>query len=1364
MKARQSPRSPQLTSSQKQAGPDEDFVTWAVSPRPSLADLRRAGPADAAGIKAEPDQSPLAKVSPVVPVHDPVSDLLKKYHVYHEDEAETGQTTSVMLPHVRTPSGELIREEANRRASSCGPEWPVSRADAHKRQRRVRRKRTISCADPDAADDDAAATSARAAAAAGRAGDKQSRLAALLDRVRSETVLECTETETDGDSESEMSRVRSRTVSHAASAVSAPSAAPSAAQSAAPSAAPSPAAPSEDSDYGFDSDDIDLDMVAALEKRSASQTTPPSPKERPRLDTLPSSPTPSGPRPPPSDDEFCDDDLSFCAPEIEEMMAKLESASALQQAGAAVAEPFPWQRLRGRKFHRLMVMGATEGQFFHKGAAMRAERRVEVQFADESLAAFSALLLLRDDWYHAEVRKFDYVHVVGDFDASGQCVLDNGGGLLVVHPDYLVSSTSIADYFSCARKATLGMRVSAISDFNKAMTYGTVLHEVFQECILARDFSTPFMDACVDKYVPRHVEEFFFLEEPLAAAKAYVRDKFGAMQDWVARYYAPAMRPDAVITDSHSSDQRLTLSVAEVLNTEEHIWSPMYGIKGSIDITVRAEVSGRGRAVVPLELKTGKAFKTVGHRAQTMLYTLMLSDKYDMDVTYGILYYMEALETHSVSAVRNEIRGMIVARNELARSARDRGELPEMLRKQFMCQRCFSATPCFVYHKALEGGDGVSSGLGDDFDRDTAHITAVHAAFLRHWEALVTLEEDTMNRFRKEIWTMTGLEREAHGRCFANVAVELAEDCDSAERISKFRYVLARRGPGASFGDSQIAVGEPVVVSDTAGHYGLAKGFAQAIGRDAVTVTVDRRLDRDTLYRVDKDEFSNGMSMIRNNLVQLLAHDGDERRRRLVVELAPPSFGPPPSAVPGAGELNGDQVHAVERALAADDYALILGMPGTGKTTTIAYLISALLAQNKTVLLTSYTHSAVDNILLKLRGRCDRVLRLGPANKIHPDVRAFATLQNDVPQDFAELKRVYFDSQIVATTCLGIGHRLFLKRAFDYCIVDEASQITLPTCVGPLRFARTFVLVGDHFQLPPLVRSADARANGLDVSLFRLLSERHPAAVVNLEHQYRMCRDIMLLSNELVYDGRLKCGTAAVAERALALPRAAAALEGAHTGAPCPPGRCWLAHVFDPAVKVVFIDTDAVPAREVVRRDRVQNDVEAGLVHQLVRALVAAGADPHDLGVISVYRSQLKLLAHRLRDVPGLELQTVDKFQGRDKECVVMSLVRSNDDAVVGDLLTDWRRLNVTFTRARSKLVLIGSRRTLQTVDFLHRFFALVDAHGWIYALPPAADAAHPALAYVSPAKPDGPVRSAVIKTDIIASRPVLMDIVNSTK
>jgi DNA replication ATP-dependent helicase Dna2 len=105
------------------------------------------------------------------------------------------------------------------------------------------------------------------------------------------------------------------------------------------------------------------------------------------------------------------------------------------------------------------------------------------------------------------------------------------------------------------------------------------------------------------------------------------------------------------------------------------------------------------------------------------------------------------------------------------------------------------------------------------------------------------------------------------------------------------------------------------------------------------------------------------------------------------------------------------------------------------------------------------------------------------------------------------------------------------KRCFDYCIVDEASQITLPVCLGPLRYANIFILVGDNYQLPPVVQSEKAKKGGLSSSLFKLLSETHPKSIVTLNHQYRMNKEIMSLANHLIYGNKLVCGTKEVENR-----------------------------------------------------------------------------------------------------------------------------------------------------------------------------------------------------------------------------------------
>lgn len=835
------------------------------------------------------------------------------------------------------------------------------------------------------------------------------------------------------------------------------------------------------------------------------------------------------------------------------------------------------------------------------------------------------------------------------------------------------------------------------------------------------------------------------------------------------------------------------MAVTKLLDVEEHVWSPMYGLKGNIDATVEVAMQDGNqmrKLTVPFEVKTGKHANS-NHMAQTALYTLLLSDRYDIEIAYGILYYMETSKTIRIPAIRHELRHMIMQRNQLACYIRERSvQLPPMLQSKHMCGRCYAKTSCFIYHRLADDGDGESSGMNEKFDELVKHLTPLHKEFFVKWENLLTKEEKDSRKTKRELWTMTSAEREQKSRCFADVIIEegsASVDTDNP-KINRYHYIFVKRThpPGFSFLESELSVGEPIVVSDEEGHFALAIGYVTAVKKQRISVAVDRRLhnarirqpgfdevdnqvfasimevahegasqvekegkikEQPVRYRLDQDEFSNGMATVRNNLVQMMADDiaGSRQIRRLIVDLVPPKFKSAPTqyTVSDSDNLNVDQRRAIEKVMSAQDYALVLGMPGTGKTTTIAHIIRALTSQGKSVLLTSHTHTAVDNILLKLRSDKIPILRLGAPAKVHPEVQEFATLAGQPMKTFDEIKEAWHGTPIVATTCLGINHPVFQERSFDYCIVDEASQITLPICAGPIRMAKTFVLVGDHNQLPPVVRNEEAREGGLDVSLFKLLSDTHPQSVVNLEHQYRMCEDIMTLSNTLIYEGRLVCGTEELRQRKLHIPKIEALKQRhhdastlAHVGTPrsfCTgpvPSRCWLYDVLQSEARVRFINTDTLLplAREEAHGKRIVNSAEVRIVSQLVESLLTIGVPNNEIGVMTHYRAQLFLLKDRLKGYTNVEMHTTDRFQGRDKEVIVLSLVRSNEACNIGDLLKDWRRINVAFTRAKTKLLVIGSRSTLKDSgkeNMLSRFISLMEERDWIYDMPPDALESH---------------------------------------
>ncbi|KAF3079521.1 Tripartite DNA replication factor [Orbilia oligospora] len=1036
---------------------------------------------------------------------------------------------------------------------------------------------------------------------------------------------------------------------------------------------------------------------------------------------------------------------------------------------------------KSRAIQRFVVLDVFEDDYISSAGATRPEKALRVE--DEKTRT-ERRVLLRQAWIDCDVREGDIVNVIGSFDATLTCIIDNSQNMLILHPDILLSATAVADSFDCIRLATLRERVKAISDASQWSVYGNILHEVFQMALSANDFSTAFLEKEISRILLAQMGNLYAVRVTPSMAIDHLRTQLPLLQDWAKLFVSAKPKPDAMVKGHRSADANI--AIRKVLDVEEHIWSPKFGLKGNIDVTVEVDVrdiNGQSVLTVPLELKTGKNAK-IAHRAQTMLYTLLMADRYDIESLCGVLYYMEKAETIRVPNLSDELRGLMIGRNHLARYIYGKIDLPPMLQDKRMCGRCYAKTTCFVYHKTMENGTEETSGVGDVFTKEASHLNQTHAEFFSKWETLLSKEEKDMERFRKELWVMTSEEREAAGRCFGGLKMipeSASTSNDNVSKINRYHYRFVKRTPPPSFSflESQIGVGEAIVISDEDGHFALAKGFVIKVSAQWIMVAVDRRLHNSRVkepgfhetknqtfsaimeiledgstkplpplssqeglvsYRLDKDEFSNGMALIRNNLVELVKADGNPRLREVIVELAPPVYNLESTAYPlpsaSQDKINIDQKNAIEKVMSAQDYALVLGMPGTGKTTTIAHIIRALVHQGKTVLLTSYTHTAVDNILLKIKDdRPIKVLRLGATSKIHPEVQKFAVLANTPKKCFDEIQDAYHSPQVVATTCLSINHVVFTERVFDYCIVDEASQITLPVCVGPIRMAKKFVLVGDHFQLPPLVRSSEAKAGGLDVSLFKLLSDAHPESVVNLEHQYRMCEDIMALSNHLIYEGRLKCGTERVAKSSLHIPNIKA-LEAFHrpsSGGVAEGGKmcggdgtpCWIRDLLKEDVKAMFLNTDLVAAPEEKKGDRTYNPIEAELTRQLVEGFLRCGVDANEIGVVSVYRSQIKAIQHLLHGHPSVEMHTADKFQGRDKDCIIISLVRSNDKEVVGELLKDWRRINVAFTRAKTKLLIIGSKSTLKTNELLKKFVEMMEKREWVYDLPAGAHLGH---------------------------------------
>ncbi|OAX37312.1 Dna2-domain-containing protein [Rhizopogon vinicolor AM-OR11-026] len=997
-------------------------------------------------------------------------------------------------------------------------------------------------------------------------------------------------------------------------------------------------------------------------------------------------------------------------------------------------------------------------------------------------------VVLCDDWVDADIRKGDVINVLGDFDSVGMINITSKTNFLVHHPDLLITATALSNAPQCRRKPLLSALVRSSFDITPSLLWGNMLHEVMQTCMAEQRWDGRFIEEYTDGIIKKNLAELVKINVSIDEAKREVKARSKGLRVFSERYIAETPKADAILTNTRSSaNQNSLLAISQLHDVEEDIWSPTYGLKGKLDATVQAVIAEStidkyvkkepqlSIHIMPFEIKTGRSVAGMEHRAQTMLYTLLAAERYGVEVPSGLLYYTQSEEVVRVPQSRNELRALIGARNEMAAYMMRRNThgkeqeieepfLPPTIDDERLCKKCYALDTCMLFRKAVENVVDISSPIADLYDLKTSHLKPSHLTFFKQWEKLISLEEQDAVRFKKELWCMTAQEREDKGRCFNSMVIDASfrpgEVLSGSQRHHHiYCFVRASADQDVSFLNGHMICGDAITVSVEPDLLALAQGFILELTPEAVVVGVDHELSVDkiedrlrtlrgakapAIFRIDKDELSGGMGRIRDNLAQLFYTEGDARRLELVVDLRRPLFDDEdttaddlqriPEYVLASSGMNPSQLAAMRRALSARDYALILGMPGTGKTTVITALIRVIVAMGKTVLLTSYTHSAVDTILLKLQDADFGILRLGNVDKVHPHVRKFTLSERRLPTTVEELENQIITPPVVATTCLTI----------------------------------------DQY-----VRNPAARKGGLETSLFRRLSEAHPHSVIDLTYQYRMNEDIMQLSNKLIYGDRLRCGSEEVAKRTLILPNNCMMGNLEPHMCLCE-GSCWLRYILSESCKVVFLDTDQLPAHDSRVGDLVQNDVEGKLVYQITEAFLRSGVKEDQIGIMSLYRQQIKLLSHLLQDRKDIDILTADRSQGRDKDCIIISMVRSNDQGQIGELLKDWRRVNVSFTRARSKLVIIGSRKTLDSTKLLSEFLALVEERGWICTLPAGADDAHaafqsPRSGIRSPAKRSQEntpgantgelsakkLRTVKVEEGILKGRPLLQDVVN---
>ena len=441
--------------------------------------------------------------------------------------------------------------------------------------------------------------------------------------------------------------------------------------------------------------------------------------------------------------------------------------------------------------------------------------------------------------------------------------------------------------------------------------------------------------------------------------------------------------------------------------------------------------------------------------------------------------------------------------------------------------------------------------------------------------------------------------------------------------------------------------------------------------------------------------------------------------------------------------LNATQEEAVNKVLRAKDVAIVHGPPGTGKTTTLVEAIYETLRRENQVLVCAQSNMAVDWISEKLVDRGINVLRIGNPTRVndkmlsftyerrfeaHPDYEMLWAIRKAIRELRAQKKRggsfhqkmerlkeratelevrirteLFGEARVIACTLVGSANRLLDGQKFGTLFIDEAAQALEAACWIPIRRVSRVILAGDHCQLPPTVKSYEALKAGLGKTLMERIVENKPEVVTLLKMQYRMNEEIMRFSSDWFYGNQVESA---------------------------PEVR--FRSILDLDIPMTWIDTSQfdLPEDSDISFKETFVGESFGRINTAEAELTLLALEQYfekigktrilderlDVGVISPYRAQVQYLRRLLKNKEFfkpfrhlISVNTVDGFQGQERDIILISLVRANDEGQIG-FLRDLRRMNVAITRARMKLIILGDASTMTRHPFYKKLYDYIEA------------------------------------------------------
>jgi DNA replication ATP-dependent helicase Dna2 len=842
-----------------------------------------------------------------------------------------------------------------------------------------------------------------------------------------------------------------------------------------------------------------------------------------------------------------------------------------------------------------------------------------------------------------------------------------GDSMVVVEPDVLVDVTNVRSWVQCPRMYYLNKLGG--TDHAYPVVKGTIVHEVFGDLLRGRD-----LEDAVGNRVTEAGLDLGLLGRDVEVVREEVHQHAQAIEGWLQQ--GALTSPESTPADADTSAQAFG-PAPSAWRSEMTLVSETYGLKG------RADAVRRG---MPVELKTGKNTRREPRfhdKVQVSCYALLLGERTGETPDTGTLLYTknatldrgaadgDLSPAKEFSIGPGLLKFVLRARNALAAMEYDLA-VPTGFEGDAKCEYCFEQDTCMAVSGRLDQESKAGQVGSPVPEAERAYLDRVYAAVER--------ERKAVHREYAKLWEQSPAERAAADRALVDL-----EPLETRE-LGDGRWELRASGTGAV---SKIREGDLVLASDGNPVGGAAElARVQRLGA-VVVVTASEPFE---LRRLDVYP-----SELTTDRLLTALHDAiltqPSAEKDVLFGRREPAF---EDLTETFVDNNPAQNEAVRLAVGAEDCALVHGPPGTGKTYTLAKTVRALVERGDRVLLSAFTNRAVDNAVAALVDQgFEDVCRMGSESSVREDVQRFRL---DPAGDPNERARALRQAPVVAATTATCGSRVMRELSFDVAVVDEAGQLTEPGTLAATTLADRFVLVGDHQQLPPVVRADEPRedlrpvdaeqrdgATGdvtsepgahLSTSLFERLVEMYPDASVMLNQQYRMAQRIQAFPSREFYDGDLRPAAGEVARQRVS------DLDGVD------PERL----PEDLRGRVAFRDPNG-------QADGNSNPAEAAAVAAVVEAYLDAGVAPADVGVIAPFRAQVAEIGKRVPD--SVPVDTVDSFQGSSTEVVIISFVATGD--LSSPVFEDYRRVNVALTRAKKALVLVGDAEALATDETYRR-------------------------------------------------------------